>query len=379
LLQKLITYYVKLCPKMKILALDSSNAENVETNGIFLKNFSSVRHMIFNEDIPMAKKIYLGICEVDTLTLSICADDDLIFPSALDNSIEFLLYNPDYVAVHGLYINFLQMEKSIKIWKEYGDRSNDAAYPGARIFRLFQSYSSLFYAVFRTNDLKEIFSEVKNIETLLFQELYQSCASLIIGKVKRLSIFYGARRVGPPAQNERTKWQTLYWFSDAPPEIFQHYAEYRILLRNLCEKKYFTKKEFSNDFLRICDISHMIYFSKGCDERYLFEQLKSNWAGVEFEHSDQSYIYKKLKQNFENPEFKIKEKAKYNFLNVLNQVCCKLERLIQKNKKTTIGDQYKIKFQFRDLQYILSDDIIPSLDINLIESMLLEIDNYYHT
>src|SRR5947209_4179598 len=228
LLLRLVRYYAERAQPLHLLVLDSSRPEIAQQNSEALAPYAScVQHVIYPTTTPMAEKLALGLSLVETATASFCADDDIVFPDGLRQARAFLLEHPDYVCAHGLYLNFREDGFQIHVTREYGGESNEAAHPGARIFRLCQSYESLLYGVFRTQDLRDILVETAKIPSLHYQELFQSVAALIRGKVKRFASFYAGRRTGPVAEPTRDKWQTYYWFADNPAEVLQHYAAYR--------------------------------------------------------------------------------------------------------------------------------------------------------
>ena len=214
--------------------------------------------------------------------MSFCADDDLVFPDGLREALKFLSEHPDHVSAHGLYLNFREQAHEIHVMREYAGQSNDAANPGARIFRLCQSYKSLFYGAFRTEDLREIFAGVAGLPTLHYQELFQSVAALIKGKVHRFPRFYAARRSGPAAEPERDKWQTYYWFADNPTEFLQHYLAYRERLWAFYQAQGAEPRFDQDTFFKILDVSHAIYFSKGCPPAYFHSVLQQYWPADRF-------------------------------------------------------------------------------------------------
>lgn len=278
LLYRLVTYYSGDARVPNLLVLDSSSVEIVAKNSAALARFGSkVRHIAYPASTPVAVKLSLGLAEVATPTVSFCADDDLVFIEGLQQARAFLLDNPDYVCAHGLYLNFREHGLDVHVTREYAGESNEAGHAGARIFRLCQNYESLFYGVFRTGDLLNIFSEAPDIPSLHFQELFQSVAALILGKVKRLPIFYAGRRSGPEAEPGRDKWQTYYWFADDPVEFLEHYSAYQKDVAEFYAAHGAAPRLSNGEFSRILDVTHSMYFSKGCPPAYFHDRLHSYW------------------------------------------------------------------------------------------------------
>lgn len=278
LLRRLVTYYRRHAPELRLLVLDSSRPEIADENRRMVAAVSgSGRHVAFPNTVPMVAKIHDGLKQVVTPTVSLCADDDLVFPAGLEEAIDTLGRSQGYVCAHGLYINFGEHGHRLLVTREYAGPSNEASHPGARVFRLCQNYESMFYGVFRSRDLQQIFEGAAELPSLHFQELFQSCAALLKGKVKRFPNFYAARRSGPAAEPDRDKWQTYYWFADNPAEISAHYRDYRARLRNFAEQYGEASNLGEAEFARVMDVCHAVYFSKGCPPAYFHSVLQPLW------------------------------------------------------------------------------------------------------
>ena len=275
LLGRLVRHYCSSSPGMRILVLDSSRADVMERNKTALAQCGgSVSHLAFPDTTPFALKLAQGLESVETPYASFCADDDLVFLPGLRSAIDYLANHADYVCAHGLYLNFQTSGHDVMLMREYAGPGNDAEHPGARIFRLCQRYESLFYAAFRTPDLRTITRAVALMPTLHYQELLQSVAALILGKVARVPLIYGARQSCPPAQPERDKWQTYYWYADDPAEFLAHYRDYRdavwTFFAEHCRGVSLTRTAFD----RTMDLAHTVYFSAGCPPEYFYSKLQ---------------------------------------------------------------------------------------------------------
>jgi len=289
LLKRLLSYYLDRVRPMQLLVLDSSKPEIAAQNADTLAAHQRhVRHITFPTTVAMASKLCQGLALAETPTVSFCADDDLVFPVGLRQACAFLLEHSDHVSAHGLYLNFGEHGNAVHLMREYAGQSNDAAHAGARIFRLCQNYESLFYGVFRTDDLREIFLGVSSLPTLHYQELFQSVAALIKGKVHRFPKFYAARRSGPAAEPDRTRWQTYYWFAENPAEFLEHYFHYRDGLWDFYTR-YGAEPRLDRDaFFKVLDVAHSMYFSNGCPPRYFHSVLQQYWPddGLVDKHVD---------------------------------------------------------------------------------------------
>ena len=280
LVRRLVAYYLRRSPEMQLLVLDSSTAATAAANAEWLKDCGpGVRHVTCPETLQPGAKLAQGLLLVQTAYASFCADDDLVFLDGLREAIGFLEGHPGYVCAHGLYLNFQVPEgkAEVNLWREYGGPGNEAAHPGARIFRLFQAYESLYYAVFRTRDLQDIFAPVPGISSLHYQELFQSVAALVKGKVKRMPCLYAARQSITPAQPERDNWQTYYWFADKPAEVLEHYRTYCEDLWRFYAVHGPAPRLDRAAFQKVLDLSHAVYFAAGCSPAYFHSALQDLW------------------------------------------------------------------------------------------------------
>lgn len=277
-LSRLVAYYRDRAPELPLTVLDSSREEIVAANARSLSAFGdAVHHRIFPSTMPVIDKLAAGVDGVATPFVSLCADDDIVFPDALREATAFLAGHPDYVSAHGLYLNFRVAGHQVHVSREYSGSGNEAASAARRIFTLCQHYESLYYAVFRTADLRQVMTGATALPTLHFQELFQSVAALIKGKVKRFPTFYGGRQSCDPAEPERDKWQTYYWFADNAAEMLADYAAYRHETWQFYREHAAADGVDEEGFLRVLDLAHAVYFSAACPPRYFLSRLEQYW------------------------------------------------------------------------------------------------------
>lgn len=277
-LERLVVYYAKRVPELPLLVLDSSHPEIADRNAATLAGLgANLRRMTYPSTMPMIQKLAQGLQSVETPTVSFCADDDLVFPEGLRAAIRFLGEHADFVSAHGLYLNFREDGRTVHLAFEYSGPGNDAAHPLARVYALMARYESLFYGLFRTADLRDIVHGAAVLPTLHYQELYQSVAALIKGKVHRLPLIYAARQSCSPADPERDKWQTHYWFADDPRQFV---GEYQTYIEHVGEFYRTHAKEAEltqSDFFKIMDVVHAAYFAKEFDPEYYWSQMARHW------------------------------------------------------------------------------------------------------
>lgn len=277
-LAQLLAYYRDMLAHSKVLVLDSSEPDVVSRNvQAVLDCGPRFRHVVFPASVPPAAKLAQGLELVDTAFCGFCADDDLVFVNGLRRALTFLRDNPEYVCVDGIYLNFRRVGRDVQLYIEYSRTGNASDYPGARIFGLFQKYESLFYGVYRTNDLCAIFAGVKNNPSLHFQELYQALTALMIGKSYRLPVFYAARQSCDPAEPTRDKWQTHYWFAENRIEMFEHYQAYREAVWMFYEGRGVEPRMSKDSFVHMMDLVHAMFFASGFSPTHIHSALKHHW------------------------------------------------------------------------------------------------------
>jgi len=243
---------------------------------------ASVRHVVHSGNAQDGSKIWQGLALVQTPFVAFCGDDDVVFPEELARAVAFLDRHRDYVSAHGLYLNFRESGNHVHLLSEYAGPSNEATHPAARIFRLLQRYESLFYGAFRIQDIRDILSAAQALPSPHYQELFQSVATVIKGKVKRFPSFYAARQSGPPADPNREKWQTYDWFADNPEEFLEHYRAYRVELWKFYETHAPAPRLEKAAFLRVLDLAHAVFFSAGCSAEHFHSALQPYWPADGF-------------------------------------------------------------------------------------------------
>lgn len=286
-LARLINYYAAKKTALHFLILDSSESPARELNEATCRQLGEQGVYInFPSTIAVAEKLLEGLQRVVTPFCAFCADDDLVFIEGLAEALAFLQENLDYVCTDGIYLNFNQIDDKVHLGLEYARKGIDAAEPGARVFRLYQNYESLFYGVFRTKQAQAIFSGVSKNPSLHYQELFQATSALLIGKSKRLAGFYAARQSCQPADQGREKWQTYYWFAEDPKEFLEHYQIYRQQLWSFYQSTVSGPLCSREEFFQIMDLAHAIYFSKGCPPAYFHAVLQAKWPQDSYQEFD---------------------------------------------------------------------------------------------
>lgn len=296
-LARLLNYYSNCDAPFIFLILDSSidnvHVKNQEVVDSLPSNYNLLR---FPMTICPIKKLYEGLKLVKTEYTVICADDDIIFVNPIQDAIKYLAAHPEYVCVDGIYLNFSPVNSQMHVHVEYKNPSIDAQHAGARVFKFLQRYESLFYGVYRKDDIANIFSIITELDSLHFKELFQSISSLLLGKQHRLSTFYAARQACEMAEPLYEKWHPILWFADNPHEFFQSYILYRDKLYHFFDKYVESNLMNKQEFEKTMDLAHMVYFSNNCSSAYFYNYLSRLWSDdkyVDYENSDDE-LYRNL-------------------------------------------------------------------------------------
>jgi glycosyltransferase domain-containing protein len=245
-----------------------------------------IEYITFENNFNGIKKILVGIINISTTYTVICSDDDFITLEGISNSVKYLENNPDFSAAHGNYISFWlenNIEKSFQ-WKPcYQTYDSIISDDGSKRFlEHFVNYKiPTFSAVHKTEHLKHIISE-----TLIFSndyrfgELLPSLITLIYGKMKRLDVFYSARRFDPNSAGR------------VLPSFMNYIAE------DTFDKKYSTFKK--------CLSKHLIE-STNCSNKDASKTIDKGMYGHLKLHYNRNYNFVKLK-------YKLKRIAKRTIL-----------------------------------------------------------------
>jgi glycosyltransferase domain-containing protein len=286
-LARLLEYYREKTSLSSVLILDSSEPDISARNARLASEYGErFRHVIFPSTLPFASKLKEGLGLVGTPYCAFCADDDVIFLSGLGDALDYLRAHPDYVCVDGIYLHFFRSDQDIQLRIEYARKGIDAGHPGARVFRLYQKYQSLFYGVFRTSDLRDIFAGVCRNPSLHFQELFQATAALLIGKSYRLPVFYSGRQQCEAAEPTRDKWQTSYWFADDRVEFMEHYVSYRSELWEFYTTHGAEPRLDKDAFYKSMDLAHAVFLVTGFSPAYFYSVLQFQWPEDPFTEVD---------------------------------------------------------------------------------------------
>lgn len=205
-LRRAINYYSQL--NVNIIIADSSNQAFSDELPINFK-------YLHCPDSFMGDKVYSALCEVDTDYSCLCADDDFLSESGLNEGLEFLKNNPDYVSVQGSFVNFYlsdsmdnhasiqgifinfnlpdPIENCAPMYDNCIGYENISDSIEERLGKCFNCPQ--IYALYKTKDIKKCFEITRNISAITVVEMCAPLVSLCIGKYKALPVFWEARDI----------------------------------------------------------------------------------------------------------------------------------------------------------------------------------------
>ena len=129
----------------KIVIVDSTEQQWTHP----LKREPKITYLHIQKTIE--KKLILGLKHVSTPFVAMCADDDFLFASGIDKSIEFLLANDEYVFCQGIPYQFQKLGKRVAFWPiDYEKDINSNQY----IERIIAPKPSCFWGITRSETLR---------------------------------------------------------------------------------------------------------------------------------------------------------------------------------------------------------------------------------
>ena len=193
-LRRLLQFYARFSPGFSLLVLDSSNPSAASENVAVVESWKSEVNIEYRYfDLNFIDKCVRGLELVHTPFVVFCADDDLLFPDAVRRCVDFLENEPGYASAIGKSTGLRARQRrwSCTVYQGY---SIDDNRPFDRCFRMADYWFSNFYAVHRTEILRDIFritaANTDSRLTLHVPEILLSQLSMLCGRVKVLPLMY---------------------------------------------------------------------------------------------------------------------------------------------------------------------------------------------
>lgn len=229
-LRRLMRFFVQVRPKFTLRVIDSTETDAAAENRSIVDDASLQIHVEYrNIARPFYEKLALGLGEVTTPYVAMCADDDCLFPETVTRSVEFLEHEPTFASAmgHKALLNTTRKTRlgSLKVLKGYSI-DDESTLERCRLMAT-QWYSN-FYAVYRTPILHDSFrivaanSSPKSLPQL--PEMLMSQLSVLRGRAKVLPMMYSIW------QRHETNWTNMVAKAlQSEPE--RHYEQFRTCLR----------------------------------------------------------------------------------------------------------------------------------------------------
>ncbi|MFH1380015.1 MAG: TIGR00180 family glycosyltransferase [bacterium] len=211
-LLRLLTYVDSIKSSCLFVILDSSdNREPVKTKlfrDLISKN--NVSHVVYDPSINPMRKIADGLKNIKTPYAVLWADDDLMIPGAFEEAVFFLETHRAYSMVNGISILFSvtpgESDTPIITIGPYLQRGISDDLPSQRLRNHLDSYSTTFYSVHRTKNLKKNIELCNDTDFVYhFGELTSSCLAVIQGKLHTMQRLYMIREAHQNINSWRDK------------------------------------------------------------------------------------------------------------------------------------------------------------------------------
>jgi glycosyltransferase domain-containing protein len=198
---RLLSYYRGQRFSPKIIFADSSDAEFLEKTKQVICEYTDLNlvHRLYDPEVSYVSKISDTLEFIETPYTALGADDDFFVPSGMSRALEYLEANADYTLAHGDAVAF-EVEGGgvfgqIERVNRYDQRTIDQSTAVERLRDHFSNYSTTYYSVHRSDQLRGNFlKRVASKTDLAFGELLPSGLSLIQGKAKKLDGLFMARQ-----------------------------------------------------------------------------------------------------------------------------------------------------------------------------------------
>ncbi len=193
-------------------------------------------------DLPFCDKLLAAVSRIDTPFVALAPDDDIAFPHAIDEALDFLVGNPDYVVAQGYTLRFGIKDNDFDIHSVFTYvPSITQTDPLERHYNLMRRYQPFIWAVIRRDVLLSALQAVQvHVTTLtpLFQELMFMSVAILQGKIAMLPIIYAMRGM-EESTVPITRSHPLFSFLDNAQAFFQDYLSYRDYLLDFIREKLF--------------------------------------------------------------------------------------------------------------------------------------------
>tara|TARA_R110002049_G_scaffold46487_1_gene135140 strand:- start:86633 stop:87691 length:1059 start_codon:yes stop_codon:yes gene_type:complete len=192
-LNRLLTYLSSASLQSPLLIVDSSDHERLETNRQTIERFGESLQIVHRVDrAGLIRKCRYAMDKVQTPYTVFCADDDFLFTESATACVNFLRDHDDYAAAMGSWV-WLNSAKNSRCHQSKC-RSIDHADPLQRFRSLATRWFSTFYAVHRTDYLRDAWESADESseydQARVYPELMLGQIGMLAGKLKVLPVLH---------------------------------------------------------------------------------------------------------------------------------------------------------------------------------------------
>jgi len=244
--------------RLRTLIADGSVDEIQEQNRISARQYpEAVIHLSFPSTLAIELRLMEALKQVETEYCVVCADDDIILPEGVAQSVEFLRSHPDFVACHGPYYGVSRDPQELHINVEYAVAPIDLSSPFARMLEICARYQSPFYSVQRTAAMVNAFVSPDDVAPTHFWELFNALSVVFQGKVMALNVPYYLRNQQLGDRPEFIGDPNNFIVADAK-RYLQEFSGFR----NYATRFFRSLSTEDVDWERRIDIAYFLYLSR---------------------------------------------------------------------------------------------------------------------
>jgi glycosyltransferase domain-containing protein len=223
-LAQLLGYFRQQNLRHYVLVSDSSQPPTSDTNRKIVDEIGKdlqIRYMQFDPQIGLASKLAETLGTVSSKYSVICADDDFLVPTALEECVRFLEANPDFELAHGCYMHLYAVElregyvvgwrqpvagvPRSNLWAQRQvSRTIQNEDPFERLKEFLLTEVTTFYAVYRShNQLRSMRIAATMEKDTFFMEQLATWFTPIQGKLKHLDLLFSVKPFHPVDASRR--------------------------------------------------------------------------------------------------------------------------------------------------------------------------------
>ena len=231
-LQRLLTFLANCGGRHSVRILDGSTTEIQTINAQNAKEFHFATHEAHAPDSHLGMRCADGLSRVSTQYVVICADDDFVFPDAINECARFLDDHEDHSSVLGnfLSLNYFADKPILRngvllepAFRFIGYTAQEAFIQRALYFFAYTCLGipPLYYGLRRTSIAREAFEHVTPAMKYSGMELVSNTIALIRGKVAILPLPFGLRDYSCPTIYEPIRQDPTSYLSRADIEFLR--------------------------------------------------------------------------------------------------------------------------------------------------------------